>query len=1088
MSKPENYTVGWICALSTEYVAAQAFLDTTHESPEFVAVHDNNNYTLGRSGKHNIVIAVLPDGEYGISSATSVARDMLHSFPNVRIGLMVGIAGGVPSRKHDIRLGDVVVSSPGNGIGGVLQYDFGKTIQDHEFCRKGYLNQAPMTLRTAVSGLKAQYESDGHLLESTINAVLDKKPRLRKKYQRPNLDSDKLYVSHFKHLEDGSSCEIGCGSDSSSLISRDERTEDEDDPAIHYGLIASANQLMRDATLRDKLSKEMDVLCFEMEAAGLMNQFPCLVIRGICDYSDTHKNKEWQGYAAMVAAAYAKDLLSQIPPNKIEAEEKISCLLSSVREDINDISRNIKDAQSTVQDMSSEQRRGRIAQWLSPSDPSTSYNKALQQRQSGTGLWFLQANAYIKWKMQPRSTLLLYGMPGCGKTVLSSTIIEDLQNSFPHPNLLYYYFDFSDSTKQTLDNMVRSFVNQLDCMHQDTPEQLALLFSTCEQTRCQPRLESLCQVLFQIMDSLEDVYVVIDALDECGTRTGLYSEGLLSWIMELLGSVSRNVHFLATSRPEHDIETKLNDLATEQNVIPIQGKLLDNDIHAYIRTRIRVGHGLKRWRQHTAVQEEIEYALMQQANGMFRWAACQLDALENCLDYRALTNALACVPRTLDETYSRILNAIPFEHKRYATLILQLLTFSERPIRIEEAVDAIAVEPDGDPYFSPMYRMPDPQEIARYCSSLVTIDVLVRSPTFRFVDVVVLRLAHYSVKEYLVSDRLDINFAAHFQQGTARSAIAKVCLAYLLHFEEKFTTTYIKQHFPFAVYAAKYWMANALEDSGDKKLLQLIEQLFCFRGLSYGICYSLHSPDRPASVFTDMGSPPPPLYHAALGRLVSGVEILLKRDTSVNAQGGYYGNALQAASVNGDEVIVRLLLKAGANPNAQGGQFENALNAASAGGYKHLYGHEQTVELLLSNGANVNAKGGVYGSALYAASEGGKAQIVKLLLSKGADVNIQGGYYGNALQAAAYKGHKQIVMLLIESGADTNTQGGRYSNALQAAACRGHKQIVMLLIERGADLNGDTLNAAIQGDHEEIVQLLNDKLAKVDAPVAMDSS
>ena len=124
----EDYTVGWICAISTEYVAAQSFLDEKHEGPECVSRHDNNNYTLGKVGKHNVVIAVLPDGEYGTSSAASVARDMLHGFPNVRIGLIVGIGGGALSRKRDIRLGDIVVSISRDGKGGVFQYDFGKTI------------------------------------------------------------------------------------------------------------------------------------------------------------------------------------------------------------------------------------------------------------------------------------------------------------------------------------------------------------------------------------------------------------------------------------------------------------------------------------------------------------------------------------------------------------------------------------------------------------------------------------------------------------------------------------------------------------------------------------------------------------------------------------------------------------------------------------------------------------------------------------------------------------------------------------------------------------------------------------------------
>ena len=330
MSDPNNYVVGWICAITTEYVAARAFLDEEHDGPESVSPGDNNDYILGKIGKHNVVVAVLPDGEYGTQSAAYVARDMAHSFPNVRIGLMVGIGGGAPTPKNDIRLGDVVVSAPRDGKGGVFQYDLGKTIQDQSFRPTGFLNQPPVALRTAVSGLKAQYESDRHQLEEAISSVLQKKPRLRKKYGRPSLNSDTLYQSTFTHPSNSEAgCAEACNSDASNLILRRERTEEEDIPAIHYGVIASGNQLMKDALLRDKLAKETGILCFEMEAAGLMNHFPCLVIRGICDYSDTHKNKEWQGYAAMAAAAYTKDILRRITPTKIEAEKKIHDLLSS---------------------------------------------------------------------------------------------------------------------------------------------------------------------------------------------------------------------------------------------------------------------------------------------------------------------------------------------------------------------------------------------------------------------------------------------------------------------------------------------------------------------------------------------------------------------------------------------------------------------------------------------------------------------------------------------------------------------------------------------------------------------------------------
>ena len=329
MSNPNDYTVGWICAVSTEYVAARVFLDEVHKEPEYLSINDNNDYTLGKIGKHNVVIAVLPDREYGTASAASVVRDMLHSFPNIRIGLMVGIGGGAPSSKHDIRLGDIVVSAPYGDKGGVLQYDFGKTLQDQRFRPTGFLNQPPTVLRTAVNGLKVQYETDGHRIRETISMILEKKKRLSQKYRRPDLSSDRLYQSGFTHPPNKEgNCPKLCDDDPLNLICRPKRTEDQDDPTVHYGLIASANQLMKDASVRDTLAKEKEVLCFEMEAAGLMNHFPCLVIRGICDYSDSHKNKEWQGYAAMTAAAYAKDLLRRIHPNRVDAEKTIREILS----------------------------------------------------------------------------------------------------------------------------------------------------------------------------------------------------------------------------------------------------------------------------------------------------------------------------------------------------------------------------------------------------------------------------------------------------------------------------------------------------------------------------------------------------------------------------------------------------------------------------------------------------------------------------------------------------------------------------------------------------------------------------------------
>ncbi|KAF6784605.1 hypothetical protein CSOJ01_15728, partial [Colletotrichum sojae] len=271
MSDPQAYTVGWICAITAESVAARAFLDEEHAGPRQVAQHDNNSYILGKIGSHNVVIAALPDGQYGTTSAATVARDVLHSFPNVRIGLMVGIGGGAPSQKHDIRLGDIVVSSSGNGNGGVFQYDFGKTIQNSKFQETGFLNQPPALLRTALATLKGTYEMKGHQLVDNVNKNLEKIKK-RSKYRQPATASDRLYKPYIVHPSSSAhGCDVECGDDATSLIPRHKRDEEDDDPAIHYGLIASGNRLMKDARFRDTLAAERDVLCFEMEAAGLMN-------------------------------------------------------------------------------------------------------------------------------------------------------------------------------------------------------------------------------------------------------------------------------------------------------------------------------------------------------------------------------------------------------------------------------------------------------------------------------------------------------------------------------------------------------------------------------------------------------------------------------------------------------------------------------------------------------------------------------------------------------------------------------------------------------------------------------------------------
>ncbi|KAF3226301.1 hypothetical protein TWF106_000796 [Orbilia oligospora] len=265
----DEYTVGWICALPIELDAAKAMLDDIHPSLPIPAA-DENLYTLGSIGGHNVVITCLPKHSIGTNQTARAAAQMIYTFP-IKISLLVGVGGGIPSK---VRLGDVVVGTEW------VQWDFGRVVQDG-FERTSQRNKPPDRLLTAISKLKASRAFDRARGREYPNFVTDTFLKFFRGPLRP------------------------AGSTSA-------RTR----PAcVHYGLIASGNKVIKDAECRDEIDICLggDVLCIEMEAAGLLN-FPYIPIRGICDYADSQKNDDWQQYAAAAAAGYARELLESIYP------------------------------------------------------------------------------------------------------------------------------------------------------------------------------------------------------------------------------------------------------------------------------------------------------------------------------------------------------------------------------------------------------------------------------------------------------------------------------------------------------------------------------------------------------------------------------------------------------------------------------------------------------------------------------------------------------------------------------------------------------------------------------------------------------
>ncbi|KAL3458788.1 hypothetical protein BJX64DRAFT_291819 [Aspergillus heterothallicus] len=344
-----DYSIGIVCAQPKEQTAAVVSLDERHDDLS-KASPDDNEYTLGSINNHNVVIACHSKGFTGTSSAANIATQMLSSFPSIRFCLMIGIGGGVTPQ---VRLGDVVIGAPSNGLPGVVQWDMDRPDQCEGYRQTGRLNEPPKLLLTALCKLRSKHLTEEHSISRHLKDMFLKYPRLASTYDwRGSLD-DACFQPDYVHIaaestqpgfkmgnkrnhegqiiDTGADCRL-C--DPAKSLRRPSR-----DMAVHYGLIASGRQVLEDATVRDRINGRLggNVLCFEMEAAGLINSFPCVVIRGICDYCDSNKNENWQEHAAAVAAAFAKEMLEviQLPqvselPTATEVIKSLSNTVSQV--------------------------------------------------------------------------------------------------------------------------------------------------------------------------------------------------------------------------------------------------------------------------------------------------------------------------------------------------------------------------------------------------------------------------------------------------------------------------------------------------------------------------------------------------------------------------------------------------------------------------------------------------------------------------------------------------------------------------------------------------------------------------------------
>ena len=465
-----------------------------------------------------------------------------------------------------------------------------------------------------------------------------------------------------------------------------------------------------------------------------------------------------------------------------------------------------------------------------------------------------------------------------------------------------------------------------------------------------------------------------------------------------------------------------------------------------------------------------------------------------------LRKQLKSLPATLPQTYERILLNIDESYSQYVLKILQWLTYCKRALSLLELAEVVAIDEDEDPGFDPERRFPEPEEILLICSSLVT---TVEEQHSRKT----VRLAHFSVKEYLVSSQIMSGEASKYsiEEIHANFCIAKDCLSYILYFTEDIPRPAKREEYkllwrayPLARYALREWPAHAGVGGriNEELTVDLIMRLF--------------TPEKDSLrtwLFLDENgytkSPPHglPLYYVSGKGLLRVARRLITMGADVDARSGNYGTALCVASAEGHTEIVKLLLEIGADPNPleRGSKGGSALYWASERGYDAI------VRLLVDAGAEVGLeKSTTYFSALHAAASFGHTSIVAMLISTGVDVNLNTGkpfvLISNtgkvfelnlengrafdpdhtALGVASSRGFDKVVKLLLEAGADADSK----NVALHLASRKGHDKVVKLLLGTSVNLNqrwelASPLREAVRRRHVAVVKILLDAGADV---------
>ncbi|KAN0105778.1 hypothetical protein V8E52_010688 [Russula decolorans] len=558
----------------------------------------------------------------------------------------------------------------------------------------------------------------------------------------------------------------------------------------------------------------------------------------------------------------------------------------------------MKQIANDVDQIKWKQSREITYKWLSPPDQSTNHNTASDTLHKKPATWFFQDRIYQEWKLTG-SLLWVNGKPGSGKTVLSSTVIQDIEAICRAGNALmgYFYFDFQDANKQRLRDLICSLLTQLSARSAPRCDILSDLYSARDEGKNQPSDNDLTECLKTMLTlpNQPPTYLIIDALDESPDTPGIPSPRVkvLRLVKELIELRLPNLRIYVTSRPEIGIQKVLEPLVSHRVSLDDQNGQKE-DIADYIRSVVYSDSGqiMKGWR--TEDKELVIKTLSERADGMFQWAFCLLEILQDCLP-QSIQRTLDKLPKSLDDTYDRILKGIKEPNREDAHRLLQCVVAAIRPLRVEELAEVLAVDFDdeeGIPKLNPTWRWEDQEQaLLASCSNLIAI---VKSGQFR-----VVKFSHSSVKEFLTSPRLATSsehvMHYHIAPEPAHMVLAQACMSILLRSDDHSEQNGIGNCSPLAGYAAEHWVAHAQFERVSSYLRNSMRCLFDPDKPYFAAWCRLYDIDTPpptdstSFMFTLLKPGASSLYYAALCGFQDLVKHLITQyPQHVNASGGFF--------------------------------------------------------------------------------------------------------------------------------------------------------------------------------------------------------